>query len=73
MHRNYVLSEFFLVDWSSKMKTMQVFLLFKSAEKKLYGDMLALICHIRHCTILQANIAKSMLKRYIVQPYLQVN
>ena len=59
----------FLVDWSSKMKTVHVFLLFKAA-KKLYDDIFALICHIRHytsldVTIVEANIAISMLKKNI--------
>ena len=32
LHRNDILSENFLEDWSSKMKTVQVFLLFIAAE-----------------------------------------
>ena len=41
----------FLVDWSSKNKTVQVFLLLKQQKKKLYNDIFALICRIRHCNI----------------------
>ena len=56
------------------MKTVQVFFYLKQ-QKKLYDDIFAFICHIRHCTscdvtTAHANIAILMLKRYIVQLYL---
>ena len=64
MHRNDVfIRETFLVDWLSKMKTMQVVLLFKAAEM-LYDDIFAIICHIRHCMSCNVSIAHATMQRF---------
>ena len=50
-----------------------MFSFYLKQQKKLYDDIFAFICHIRHCTSCDVtNIAISMLKRHIVKPQLSV-